>query len=143
MTLNDIALFVSDNKGSLSVVVLLTLTFLEVSKIKINPWSWIGNLLNGGIIKKMEKIENDVADVKKEVAESSAVTSRYRILRFDDEILHKIDHTKEHFDQILLDIDVYEKFCEAHPDFKNNLAVMAIKHIKEIYAKCSRENSFL
>ena len=143
MTLNDIALFVSDNKGSLSVIVLLAMTFLEVSKIKINPWSWIGNLLNGGIIKKMEKIENDVADVKKEVAESSAVTSRYRILRFDDEILHKIDHTKEHFDQILLDIDVYEKFCEAHPDFKNNLAVMAIKHIKEIYAKCSRENSFL
>lgn len=143
MTLNDIALFVSDNKGSLSVVVLLAMTFLEVSKIKINPWSWIGNLLNGGIIKKMEKIENDVADVKKEVAESSAVTSRYRILRFDDEILHKIDHTKEHFDQILLDIDVYEKFCESHPDFKNNLAVMAIKHIKEIYAKCSRENSFL
>ena len=143
MTLNDIALFVSDNKGSLSVIVLLAMTFLEVSKIKINPWSWIGNLLNGGIIKKMEKIENDVADVKKEVAESSAVTSRYRILRFDDEILHKIDHTKEHFDQILLDIDVYEKFCESHPDFKNNLAVMAIKHIKEIYAKCSRENSFL
>lgn len=143
MTLNDIALFVSDNKGSLSVVVLLAMTFLEVSKIKINPWSWIGNLLNGGIIKKMEKIESDVADVKKEVAESSAVTSRYRILRFDDEILHKIDHTKEHFDQILLDIDVYEKFCEAHPDFRNNLAVMAIKHIKEIYAKCSRENSFL
>ena len=143
MTLNDIALFLSENKGSLSVIVLLAMTFLEVSKIKINPWSWIGNLLNGGIIKKMEKIENDVADVKKEVAESSAVTSRYRILRFDDEILHKIDHTKEHFDQILLDIDVYEKFCEEHPDFKNNLAVMAIKHIKEIYAKCSRENSFL
>ena len=143
MTLNDIALFLSENKGSLSVVVLLAMTFLEVSKIKINPWSWIGNLLNGSIIGKMEKIEKDVSELKKEVAESSAVTSRYRILRFDDEILHKIDHTKEHFDQILLDIDVYEKFCEAHPDFKNNLAVMAIKHIKEIYAKCSRENSFL
>ncbi len=143
MTLNDIALFVSDNKGSLSVVVLLAMTFLEVSKIKINPWSWIGNLLNGGIIKKMEKIESDVADVKKEVAESSAVTSRYRILRFDDEILHDVKHTKEHFDQILLDIDVYENFCKEHPDFKNNLAIMAIKHIKEIYAKCGRENSFL
>jgi len=143
MTLNDIALFVSNNKGSLSVIILLAMTFLEVSKIKINPWSWIGNLLNGGIIGKMENIEKDVSELKKEVAESSAVTSRYRILRFDDEILHKIDHTKEHFDQILLDIDVYEDFCKEHPDFKNNLAVMAIKHIKEIYAKCSRENSFL
>ena len=91
----------------------------------------------------MEKIENDVAEVKREVAESSAVTSRYRILRFDDEILHEIKHTKEHFDQILLDIDVYESFCEEHPDFKNNLAVMAIQHIKEVYTKCSQDKSFL
>ena len=92
---------------------------------------------------KLDLLIQEITEVKREVGESSAVTSRYRILRFDDEILHEIKHSKEHFDQILLDIDVYEKFCEAHPDFKNNLAVMAIKHIKEIYAKCSRENSFL
>ena len=91
----------------------------------------------------MEKIEQDVADVKKEVAESSAVTSRYRILRFNDEILHEVKHTKEHFDQILLDIDVYDGFCEQHSDFKNNLAVMAIKNIKQVYHKCSKDNSFL
>ena len=143
MTLNDIALLLRDNGGIIAVILITSMSLIEISPIKINPLSWIGNQLNKGIISKLEKVEKDVAEVKREVGESSAVTSRYRILRFDDEILHEIKHSKEHFDQILLDIDVYEKFCEEHPDFRNNLAVMAIKHIKEIYAKCSRENSFL
>ena len=143
MTLNDIALLFRDNGGIIAVILITSMSLIEISPIKVNPWSWLGNQLNKGIISKLEKVEKDVAEVKREVGESCAVTSRYRILRFDDEILHEIKHSKEHFDQILLDIDVYEKFCESHPDFKNNLAVMAIKHIKEIYAKCSRENSFL
>ena len=143
MTFNDIALLLSDNGGIIAVGAVVVMSLVEVSPIKINPWSWIGKVLNKDILNKLEIVEQNVAEVKREVWESSAVTSRYRILRFDDEILHDIKHSKEHFDQILLDIDVYEKFCEEHPDFKNNLAVMAIKHIKEIYSKCSRENSFL
>lgn len=143
MTLNDIALLIRDNGGMIAIFTVVIMSLIEVTPIKINPWTWLGNTLNKGIITKLEKVEKDVAEVKREVGESSAVTSRYRILRFDDEILHDVRHSKEHFDQILLDIDVYEKFCDEHPDFKNNLAVMAIKHIKEIYSKCSRENSFL
>lgn len=143
MTLNDIALLCKDNGGIIAIALVVAMSLVEISPIKINPWSWLGNALNKGILTKLEKVEKDVAEVKREVGESSAVTSRYRILRFDDEILHDIKHTKEHFDQILLDIDVYEKFCDGHPDFKNNLAVMAIKHIKTVYQKCSTDNSFL
>ena len=143
MTFNDIVLLFQENGGIIAVFAVVIMSLVEVSPIKINPWSCIGNIFNKGVITKMEKIEQDVADVKKEVAESSAVTSRYRILRFNDEILHEVKHTKEHFDQILLDIDVYDGFCEQHPDFKNNLAVMAIKNIKQVYQKCSKDNSFL
>ena len=143
MTLYEIAEIFENNKGLLGICVIIIMSLLEVSKIKINPWSFIGNILNKGVISKMEKIEKDVAEVKKEIGENTATSSRYRILRFDDEILHNTKHTKEHFDQILIDIDVYEKFCDNHPDFKNNLAVMAIKHIKQVYQKCSSENSFL
>ena len=143
MTFNDIALLFQENGGIIAVGAVVFMSLVEISPIKINPWSWIGKVLNKDILHKLEKVEKDVAEVKREVGESSAVSSRYRILRFDDEILHDMKHSKEHFDQILLDIDVYEKFCDEHPDFKNNLAVMAIKHIKEIYSNCSRENSFL
>lgn len=72
-----------------------------------------------------------------------ALTWRYRILRFDDEIRHDEKHTKEHFDQILEDITKYERYCEEHPDFPNNKAVFAIKNIKDVYEKCVKEGSFL
>lgn len=143
MTLNDVVLLLKDNGGFISVLLIAVMSVVEITPIRLNPWSFIGNVLNKGIIAKIEKIEKDVAEVKKEVGENTAVSSRYRILRFDDELLHDVKHTKEHFDQILLDIDVYEKFCDAHPDFKNNLAVLAIEHIKLIYQKCGKDNSFL
>lgn len=77
------------------------------------------------------------------IAENEATTCRYRILRFNDEILHDQKHTKEHFDQILDDVTRYEKFCTEHPEYENNKAVLAIENIKRVYKKCSDENTFL
>lgn len=77
------------------------------------------------------------------IAENEATTCRYRILRFNDEVLHDQKHTKEHFDQILDDITRYELFCDEHPEYENNKAVLAIENIKRIYQKCSDENTFL
>lgn len=79
----------------------------------------------------------------KMIAENEATTCRYRILRFNDEILHDQKHTKEHFDQILDDVTRYEKFCAEHPEYENNKAVMAIENIKRVYQKCSNDNTFL
>lgn len=72
-----------------------------------------------------------------------ALTWRYRILRFDDEIRHDEKHTKEHFDQILEDITAYERYCKDHPDFPNDKAKLAIKNIKEVYLRCAKERTFL
>lgn len=79
----------------------------------------------------------------KMIAENEAATCRYRILRFNDEILHERKHTKEHFDQILDDVTRYEKFCAEHPEYENNKAVLAIENIKRVYQNCSNENTFL
>lgn len=143
MTVKEVLDLMNSYSGLTTIAVVVLASLLEVSKIKINPWSWIGGLLNKNVMCKVDKIEKNLADVERKVGESTAVSSRYRIIRFDDELLHEVKHTKEHFDQILYDIDVYETYCNEHPDFKNNLAVMAIKHIKNVYQKCSRDNLFL
>lgn len=104
-----------------------------------------------------KKFSDDISDVKdaqianskylerlaKEIAESEATTCRYRILRFNDEIIHDQKHTKEHFDQILEDITRYEKYCDEHPEYENNKAILSIENIKRIYQKCSDENMFI
>ena len=92
---------------------------------------------------KLDSLHEMFADLKKEISEDRATTSRYRILRFDDEIRHDEHHTKEHFDQILDDITEYEKYCDGHPDYRNNKAVMAIENIKRVYQKCTNEGTFL
>ena len=150
MTAYDLYVLVRENlgMGALGLVVLFSL--IEVSKIKINPWSWIGNLFNKELRAKIdqqgEQIDSlsvKIADVQTEVNENAAMSSRYRILRFDDEIRHGTIHTKEHYDQIMVDIDIYEGFCDRHPDFKNNLAKNAISNIKRVYVLHNNENSFL
>lgn len=67
---------------------------------------------------------------------------RQRIIRFNDEILDSKRHTEESYNCVLEDIDIYEKYCDANPDFPNNKAVMAIKNIKDNYQNCLKNKQF-
>ena len=50
---------------------------------------------------------------------------------------------KEEFIEVLAKIDAYEKYCEAHPDYPNNRAVLAIENIREIYKDRLKKRDFL
>lgn len=95
---------------------------------------------------KEDKADAVVAEVelmRKEFEEDRASNARIRILRFSDEVRRGVRHSKERFDQVNLDIDTYHRHCNNHPDYKNNRAVMAIKNIENVYARCLRDNDFL
>lgn len=125
----------------------LAMTLIQISPIKIDPWTFllklIGGAMNGDLIKEVKELRCDVLSLRKEIDEDKANACRTRILRFYDEIAHDVRHSKEHFDQTLMDINTYEVFCDHHPDFKNNIASMAIKRIKETYDQCGKDNTFL
>lgn len=125
----------------------ILMTIIQISPIKIDPWTWIfraiGKLLNGEVLEKVDALSKDVQKNKEDDDEQWALLSRSHILRFGDEILHGTSHSKEHFDQILLDITKYENYCESHPKFLNNIANATIKQIKDTYQKCLDENKFL
>lgn len=126
---------------------LLLMTIVQITPIKFNPWSWlgrtIGRAINKEVLDKVDKLAQDVESMKKEDAEEWASLSRTHILRFGDELLHGVLHSKEHFDQILSDISKYESYCDEHKEYKNNVATATIKHIKNAYQKCLDENHFL
>lgn len=126
---------------------LILATLLQIAPIKINPWSWlaknIGKALNGEVVEKVDSLERNVKKLRAECEERAANNCRTRILHFGDEILHNVRHSKEHFDQILLDITDYEQYCNNHPHFKNNVAVATIKRITEVYEECVENNDFL
>lgn len=127
--------------------ILILMTLIQITPIKINPWSWLGRVIgraiNGEVIEKVDELSKDVKKNKADDDEQWASLSRTHILRFGDELLHGVDHSKEHFDQILLDISKYEKYCEEHPEYLNNIANATIKQIKKTYQNCLENNKFL
>lgn len=130
-----------------SGLLLLLMTIVQIAPIKINPWSWIGKCIgraiNGEVIAKVDSLSCELADHKAKSEERHATLCRAHILRFGDEVLHGIPHSKEGYDNILLDIDAYEEYCDQHPGYKNNVAIATIKHIKNMYQKHLEEDSFL
>ena len=132
--------------GLVSFAVLLS-AFIEIAPIKINPISkmlaWVGVKINGEVITKVDKLETEVKAIQQADAERDAINCRARILRFGDEVIHGVRHSKDHFDQTLRDIDTYEKYCSSHPDFKNNVTGMTTAKIKDVYKKRLDQNDFL
>ena len=92
---------------------------------------------------KLDAVASELAGMRKDFEEERTNNARIRILCFSDEVRHGVRHSKESFDQVNLDIDTYHRYCNSHPEYKNNRAVMAIANIESVYAKCLRENDFL
>ena len=130
---------------------------IQIAPIKINPFTWlakkIGNALTADLKSDLkndfnelnDKVNNIETKLESHINENKrerAADYRARIIRFNDEIMEEKTHTKEYYDNILEDIDKYEAYCNSHPDYPNNKAVMAIHNIKAKYEEHMENNSF-
>lgn len=139
--------------GAIGVLIILA-GMIKIPKIELNLWNWIGRTVGRSINKEMMDQVNDLQSeikgmkteidtLKKEEELERVRMARQRILRFNDEILFEKRHSKEHFDEILEDIDIYEEYCRTHEDYENNKAVLAIATIREVYKDCLKTHDFL
>lgn len=95
------------------------------------------------IIEKLDDLDKKIDKVQAVGDERNAVVSRVRILKFRDEMLEGRRHTHDSFQQVLCDVDSYEKYCKEHPEFKNNQTVTTIESIKENYKERLEKHDFL
>lgn len=100
-------------------------------------WDFIKFLISRKDAKQASNndLRKAIETLSDKVDRNQAILARTHILRFDDELLNDIKHSKEYFSQQLQDIDTYEAYCQLHPDFKNSYATAAIEHIKKTYAQ--------
>ena len=140
MTVGELAGWIMLLLGGLSTVI-------EIAPVKINPWTKlaraIGRAINGELMEKVDQLEKKVVKMDHDAGETRAKDARTRVLRFGDELIHDVRHSKEHFDDVLDDITKYEKYCDEHPEFENDKMQITTQHIKETYHKCLKEHSFL
>lgn len=123
------------------------LSCIEVSKIKLNPWTAIKHLIwrfldvdhtrdrLGSIETKLDKF---IAEIERREAQEN----RRRILAFEREIQCEVRHLREEFEDTLETIRQYEIYCKENPTFRNGIADEAIAHIREIYRDRLRKRDF-
>lgn len=136
------------------VIVAAVTTAIQGLSKKYKPWSWLarkfGSAMNKDMLDKLDTLSTKVDQLEKRdneqdaaMAEEHARAARRRILRCSDEIRRKERHSEEYFNDVLDDISHYKKYCDTHPMFKNEKAIMAIHLIERIYNKCVDDNDFL
>ncbi len=87
------------------------------------------------------KFDKRIDETNDKIDHNQAILARTHILRFADEQWSgAVHHSKEYFEQQIQDIDTYENYCNAHPDFRNGLTVMASKYIKDEYKRVYLHN---
>lgn len=136
-------------------------TLIQLTPIKLNPWTalWkllrkifeaIGKIFNAAVLAELSELRAEQEKTRKRLdehiktdEESKVDERRANILRFNNELLRDIPHTKEEFHEILVDIDVYESYCRDHEDYKNGRAVHAIANIGRVYDERLQKHDFL
>ena len=101
---------------------LLFLTLVQITPIKVNPWSAVGKIIRNGmraigksmnkdVMDKLESVQKELKDLgekhnklERRMDKDDADECRTRILRFADELRRDVKHSEEYFNQILDDI---------------------------------------
>lgn len=136
-------------------------TLIQISPLKVSPWSLVGKLLrcawrafcrslNAEVLAEIKQIKEELSTTKTDLADhihdadfEKVTRWRDKILGFSDELRIGTRHSEEMFDEVLRTIDDYVEFCRLHEDYPNSKAVTAIQRIRESYAERLKNDDFL
>lgn len=146
MTIQEIAESIVADRGPIILVIMLVMTFVEITPVKLNPWSaifnWFGKRLNKELITKMDKIELSLEAHIKDSMENELKERRMSILDFSSSVIRGVNYHREKFDFMIRECDQYEEYCKKN-DIKNGVAEASIAEIRRIYGEHLRNNDFL
>ena len=141
-------------------VLLILMTIIQVTPVKVNPWSCVGKILKKGmtamgrefnaeLLKEVGEVKGNQGVIQKKLDDHIKADDdrhadglRTAILRFNMELIRNIKHTHEDFSEVLRQIDEYEQYCQKHEKYQNSKAVYAIANIKEVYKERLQKRDF-
>ena len=146
MTFQDIVNQVVSDRGPILAIFFSAITLIQISPIKLNPWSaifaWLGKQLNKEVIDKMDELEERLEDHIKDSSEAELKARRTSILDFSSSVIRGVNYHKEKFDFMINECDSYEAYCKDN-DIKNGVAEASIAEIRRVYQERLRNDDFL
>ena len=123
-----------DLAGWAVVLLILLLSLIQVSPLKIQPWDrilgWIGKKTQG-------EMRKQITDLQKQVTDIWISSHRQSILTFARECRADIDHDAEEWNHILSIADEYEVYCSTH-SVSNGVVKADTRYIRDLYQDLSR-----
>jgi len=142
MQLNDMAQFISSKGISISVVLFMFLTLIQITPIKINPWDTIlglvGKMMNKEVTEEVRHLKKQMGEVKTDIEERTVNDMRWHILNFAQRCRMKQEHTKEQWQHVLMQCKKYETYIKEH-NIDNGVIEEDTRFIRELYHRLSSE----
>ena len=120
--------------------------FIQITPIKINPWSalfkWIGKIMTADIRKDIKDIKKMVDEQQSTIDENEKDRIRYEILDFANSCRNGRKHTKDEYQHIIALREKYEDLLAKTND-KNGVFEVEYQYILKLYAERQEKNDFL
>lgn len=146
MSINAVYEIVKEQSGLFLTGLVILMTLVQITPIKINPWSWLvkwlGRNLTSDLSSKIDKVDLKLEKHIKESDERDLRKRRESILDFASAVGNGRSYSKEQYEQMLRECDEYTQYCH-EKEFINSVADESIKLIKTAYSQHLHANDFL
>lgn len=126
--------------GFVSIIVILSL-LIQITPLKLNPWTWLGDQLNVNLSKRIDKVEKDLTHLDDKLNSHVVESYRNAILEFADSVMHGKLFTHDKWRQMLKMCNAYETMIHEE-GLINGDATEAIEFIRQKYQKCANTGEF-
>ena len=132
-------------KNLWSIVIIISI-FIQITPIKINPWSalfkWIGKIITGNACSKIDGLIDKVDKIEKDVKTNEKDRIRWEILDFANSCRNDRKHTRDEFQHIVALNDKYKRLLKETND-TNGVFEVEYNYIQDLYAERLEKNDFL
>lgn len=139
--MNIMELLEKVNAGGVVAVVVIILSLIEITPIKLSPLAWVGKRVNKEVNARMDKMEKGMSSFGSKLDEHIAQSYRNKILSFQGELLANQKHTLEEFNEVIEACQKYEKHCKENK-VENDKCTLAINFIKWSFSECQKKHNF-
>ena len=143
--METLIIFLKENWGTIITCCGVLGIGLEVAPIEIRPVSWclkrIGSIMNEDIIAKVNNLEAELHNLRKEEDMERINNIRKEIVDFSLSCQRDEHHTRDEYDRIFERVNNYHVLMEKYKK-ENGKIDIEVSYINKVYSECLEKRKF-
>ena len=144
--MQEVLNWIKFNFPTIGWILLVLSIFIQITPIKINPWSalfkWIGKMITNNACSKIDGLIIKVDQLEASIDANEKDRIRWEILDFANSCRNDRKHSRDEFQHIVDLNDKYKRLLKKTGD-ANGVFDIEFKYIQDLYAERLAKNDFL